>query len=236
MSAEMTGLEGGREEDAPTGISETFEEIDVLEPEGEEAFVEATGVGPGGVTDEDAGAGGLDIISGLEGVEVEGAVVAVDRVRGEETVETEGFEEEGGGGWEAAELEAGLGLAGRREEAAGGGGGVRIGLEESGEDGGGGGEGGIGVEEEDGIGGGEVGEALVGGGGEAEVFGVGDEVDTGAGADFVEGGVGGMIVHDDEAGGEGMGEGEAGVEAGADVAGGVIGNDDGAGCHEATRK
>lgn len=114
MSAEMTGLEGGRIEDAPTGIRETSEEIDILEPEGVEAFVEAVDVEPGGTANEDAGAGGLDVFGGGEGVEVEGAIVAVDGVRGEEAIEAEGFEDEGGGGGEATELEAGLGQAGVR--------------------------------------------------------------------------------------------------------------------------
>lgn len=236
MSAEMSGLEGGRIEDARTGIREALEEIDVLKPEGVEAFVEAAKLLPGGAEDEEAGAGGLDVFGGERGVQVEGAVAAVDGVRGEETVEAQSLEDEGGGCREAAELEAELGLVGGGKQCTAGGGGAGRLLENPGENGGRGEQPGVGVEEQDGGGIGEFGEALIGGGGEAKVGRVGEEGDAGAGADLVEGGIRGGVVDDDDAGVEVAGVGEAGVQAGADVAGGVVRDDDGAGSHEATRK
>jgi hypothetical protein len=145
-----------------------------------EALIEAAELLPGGAADEEAGAGGLDVFGRQRGVEVEGAVAPVDGVGGAEAVEAEGLKDEGGGSGQAAELEAELRGAGGREEQAGGGGGAGGILELVPENRGGRDELRVGVEQEHGLRSGEGGEALIDGGGEAGVKGIGDEGDAGA--------------------------------------------------------
>lgn len=154
----------------PIGCFQSFTEVNIFKPDGMELMVEAADGLPGGAADHEEGSGGLVDGLSLSQIEVETAVAAVHSAGGDEAVEAENLEGEGGGGGEAANGEAELGGALGVDEASADGG--DLGASEFSEHG-------IDSGEQDAVGiqdqhkglGGE-GEAAIDAAGKAEIFGM----------------------------------------------------------------
>ena len=117
----MVGAGFGGIADAVAGGLEAGAEVDILEPDGPEAFIHAGELVENRLLYQEKRTGGLFDVLWESRIKISAAVVAIDGVGWEKAIDAENFEDEGERCGKAAGGKAGLPGAGEIEEAARGG-------------------------------------------------------------------------------------------------------------------
>ena len=112
--------------DSISGIPDPDTEINIFKPDWTEALIEAAETRPGLAADEQERAGGLFGIARLGQVQIEAALLAVDRIAGPNPVQPHVFKGQRRGRGEASQGEAALRRAARLAQSSGRNGNLRI--------------------------------------------------------------------------------------------------------------